>query len=109
MIKQDKLEKWGKAIKDVTNVVDSVEEAEMFSYLLAYTIQQGWKEKPKKKEKTTHIAFNVVLDEKGNIESVWKTCDIPEPDCNGCMFEEWCNKVRRFIMKTRREVKGVES
>jgi len=48
------------------------------------------------------VNFTVVFDKNGDIEEVTRNCRIPRPDCKGCKFKKWCDRVESKIKEKRR-------
>ena len=47
------------------------------------------------------VNFIISFDKNGNIEKINRTCKIPRPDCKGCKFKEWCDRIEDIIKEEK--------
>ena len=60
------------------------------------------------RDKMLKVRFVVEFDKDGKITQILRYCDVSRPTCEGCRFEEWCDRVMDKLKELVKE-EGIES
>ena len=64
-----------------------------------YVLDDTWVTDSKNTEEVIlKVEFRVKFNKKGEVIAVSRNCSIPRPTCEGCAFEDWCNRLGNKIL-----------